>query len=72
MLSRIIGYILFVPFIAFYSYVLGPVLKLILIPGGLLLFVCIFGPKEFSIHWRAAFRKQPNKLKSVTDRQVVG
>ncbi|KZN45898.1 hypothetical protein [Pseudoalteromonas luteoviolacea] len=70
MLTRIIGYILFVPFIAFYSYILGPVLKLVLIPGGLMLFVIILGPKEFSTYWHAAFNTQPNELKSVPGSQI--
>ncbi|MCF6442305.1 hypothetical protein L1077_23035 [Pseudoalteromonas luteoviolacea] len=70
MLTRVIGCILFVPFIAFYSYILGPALKLVLIPGGLMLFVIILGPKEFSTHWRAAFNTQPNEVKSVPGNQI--
>lgn len=67
MLTRIIGYILFVPFIAFYSYVLGPVLKLVLIPGGLMLFIFILGPEAFLKHWRLASEKRSADLKSVQE-----
>ncbi|KAF7785893.1 hypothetical protein PRUB_a0295 [Pseudoalteromonas rubra] len=54
MLQRIIGYVLFIPFIMFYSYVLGPVLKAVLIPGGLALLFLILGPDAFFYHWRQA------------------
>ncbi|AOT08204.1 hypothetical protein [Pseudoalteromonas luteoviolacea] len=70
MLTRIIGYVLFVPFILFYSYVLGPALKVVLIPGGLMLFVLILGPDEFSKHWRSAFEKPVNDLKPVQSRHA--
>ncbi|MBT1065510.1 hypothetical protein KJY73_18125 [Bowmanella sp. Y26] len=43
---RILGYILFLPFLFFYSYILGPVLKAVLVPGGLLLLFMIQGWKD--------------------------
>ena len=43
---RIIGACIFLPFIGFYSYVLGPILKLILLPGGLLLLLLILGKED--------------------------
>ncbi|MDK2593504.1 hypothetical protein [Pseudoalteromonas obscura] len=70
MLTRLIGYILFIPFIAFYSYVLGPVLKLVLVPGGLMLFFFILGPDEFSIHWQKAFSKTQRECENVPVKQV--
>ncbi|WP_105259181.1 hypothetical protein [Pseudoalteromonas sp. T1lg88] len=54
----VLGYILFMPFIVFYSYILGPILKAILLPGGLVLLALILGPKEFTLAWREA---QQNK-----------
>ncbi|QPB83261.1 hypothetical protein CWC22_009755 [Pseudoalteromonas rubra] len=59
MLQRIIGYVLFIPFIVFYSYVLGPVLKAVLVPGGLALLFLILGPDGFIYHWRQARAGQP-------------
>ncbi|KZN62028.1 hypothetical protein N473_21020 [Pseudoalteromonas luteoviolacea CPMOR-1] len=70
MLTRILGYILFVPFIAFYSYVLGPVLKLILIPGGLMLFILILGPEAFLKHWRLASEQRSTDPKSVQESPI--
>ena len=43
---RIIGACIFLPFIGFYSYVLGPILKLFLLPGGLLLLLLILGKED--------------------------
>lgn len=43
---RIIGACIFLPFISFYSYVLGPILKLVLVPGGLLLLLLILGKED--------------------------
>ncbi|AZZ98230.1 hypothetical protein [Pseudoalteromonas sp. R3] len=54
MLQRLIGYLLFIPFIVFYSYVLGPALKAVLVPGGLVIFFFILGPDAFFHHWRNA------------------
>jgi hypothetical protein len=56
---NILGYILFLPFIFFYSYVLGPALKCVLIPGGLGLLLLIMGPKQFFYHLELA--KQHDK-----------
>ena len=52
--SRIIGYVLFVPFICFYSYVLGPMLKAVLIPGGVVVLALIMGPAKAWRVWKAA------------------
>ncbi|KAF7771493.1 hypothetical protein PCIT_a4083 [Pseudoalteromonas citrea] len=57
---KILGYLLFLPFIGFYSFVLGPVLKLVLLPGGMLLFFVILGPKSFMEHLRAAYPQLKN------------
>lgn len=57
-IERIIGYVLFLPFIAFYSYMLGPVLKAILIPGGLILLWAILGPREGYKALKKAFKKR--------------
>ncbi|TMP30168.1 hypothetical protein CWB99_03105 [Pseudoalteromonas rubra] len=54
MLQRLIGYVLFIPFITFYSYVLGPALKVVLVPGGLAILFLILGPEAFFHHWRKA------------------
>ncbi|MDW7550529.1 hypothetical protein [Pseudoalteromonas peptidolytica] len=53
-LHLFIGYILFMPFIGFYSYVLGPILKLVLLPGGLAVLCLIMGPKSFFAHLKRA------------------
>ncbi|TMO01667.1 hypothetical protein [Pseudoalteromonas sp. S558] len=45
-IKQLIGYILFIPFITFYSYILGPLLIVILLPGGILMLWMIMGPKE--------------------------
>lgn len=57
-LKRMIGYVLFLPFIGFYSYMLGPILKAILIPGGIVLLWAILGPKEGYNALRRAFSKK--------------
>ncbi|MCO7187789.1 MULTISPECIES: hypothetical protein [unclassified Pseudoalteromonas] len=54
MLQRLIGYLLFIPFIVFYSYILGPALKVALVPGGLAILFFILGPEAFFYHWRNA------------------
>lgn len=43
---RIIGACIFLPFIGFYSYVLGPILKFVLVPGGLILLLLILGKED--------------------------
>ncbi|MEJ6473835.1 hypothetical protein [Pseudoalteromonas piscicida] len=53
-LSLFFGYILFIPFIFFYSYILGPVLKFVLIPGGLAILCLIMGPKDFFFYFNKA------------------
>lgn len=45
-LKRLIGYVLFVPGICFYSFILGPLLIAVLLPGGLILLLLILGYKE--------------------------
>ncbi|CAM4007101.1 hypothetical protein [Pseudoalteromonas byunsanensis] len=50
-----LGYVLFLPFIVFYSYILGPALKAVLIPGGLGILLLIMGPKPFFYHMKLAF-----------------
>ncbi|MEM5551797.1 hypothetical protein WNY63_13765 [Pseudoalteromonas neustonica] len=53
--KRVIGYVLFLPFIGFYSCMLGPLLKGILIPGGLIMLWLILGPKEGYLALKKAF-----------------
>ncbi|KZN46992.1 hypothetical protein [Pseudoalteromonas luteoviolacea] len=55
MITQILGSLIFLPFIFFYSYVLGPALKVALLPGGLALLFLILGPKAFKQHWKAAY-----------------
>ncbi|MDQ9090714.1 hypothetical protein RC083_03790 [Pseudoalteromonas haloplanktis] len=62
-IKLIIGYLLFVPFIIFYSYMLGPVLKAILLPGGMLLLWLILGPKAGYLAFKQAFLNQNNRKK---------
>nr|WP_152087546.1 hypothetical protein [Pseudoalteromonas sp. A25] len=58
---------LFLPFICFYSFVLGPVLKCVLIPGGLAILMLIMGPKEFMYSMnRAQQSRSPNKRVELT------
>lgn len=45
-LTLAVGYVLYIPFICFYSYILGPILKAVLIPGGLVLIAFMMGPKQ--------------------------
>ncbi|MBB1294828.1 hypothetical protein [Pseudoalteromonas sp. SR41-4] len=54
-IKQVIGYGLFIPFIIFYSYMLGPLLKAILLPGGILMFWIILGPKEGYLALTKAF-----------------
>lgn len=54
----IIGYVLFVPFIIFYSYMLGPLLKAILLPSGILMVWIILGAKAGYVAFKQAFIKQ--------------
>lgn len=58
--TLVLGYIIFMPFIIFYSYILGPILKAILLPGGLALLALILGPKEFVRAWREAHAHRPD------------
>jgi len=44
-LKRFIGYVLFLPGIFFYSFILGPLLIAVLVPGGLMLLLLILGYK---------------------------
>ena len=41
-IKRVIGYVLFIPLIYFYSYILGPILKAVLVPGGVVFLWLIF------------------------------
>lgn len=45
-LTLAVGYVLYIPFICFYSYILGPILKAVLIPGGLVLIAFMMGPRQ--------------------------
>ncbi|TQF70704.1 hypothetical protein FLM44_06340 [Pseudoalteromonas luteoviolacea] len=69
MIMRILGSLIFLPFIFFYSYVLGPALKVVLLPGGLALLYLILGPSDFKEHWKQAFsssnKEENNKQERV-------
>ncbi|MFP2770758.1 hypothetical protein [Oceanisphaera sp. KMM 10153] len=41
LLLRLLGSLLYMPFILFYCYVIGPILKLVLVPGAILLLLVI-------------------------------
>lgn len=66
-LLRIFGACIFLPFIGFYSYVLGPILKLVLIPGGLLLLLLILGKDDGIAVLIAAFKNEKNKHESIEE-----
>lgn len=66
-LLRIFGACIFLPFIGFYNYVLGPILKLVLIPGGLLLLLLILGKEDGVAVLIAAFKSEKNKLESIEE-----
>lgn len=66
-LLRIFGACIFLPFIGFYSYVLGPILKLVLIPGGLLLLLLILGKDDGFAVLIAAFKSEKSKLESIEE-----
>ena len=61
---RIIGACIFLPFIGFYSYILGPVLKLVLLPGGLLLLLLILGKEDGLMPLNNAFHNKMNTPQS--------
>jgi len=61
---RIIGACIFLPFIGFYSYILGPALKLILLPGGLLLLLLILGKEDGVEPLIEAFQNKMNAPES--------
>ncbi|MCK8102955.1 MAG: hypothetical protein ACPG5O_09080 [Pseudoalteromonas tetraodonis] len=57
-IKRVIGYILFIPLIYFYSYLLGPILKAVLVPGGVAFLWLILGPTEGTRALKKAFKKK--------------
>ena len=65
-IKRLIGYFLFLPFIFFYSFVLGPILIAVLVPGGLALLVLILGYKDWVLALKKAiFSSGQFEIKSV-------
>lgn len=56
-IKRVIGYVLFIPLIYFYSFILGPILKAVLVPGGVVFLWLILGPKEGTRALKKAFRE---------------
>lgn len=59
-LKRLVGAVIFLPFIFCYSYIVGPLLMAILIPGGVILLLLILGFKDGKKAFKAAFlAKQP-------------
>lgn len=61
-LTLAVGYVLYIPFICFYSYILGPILKAVLIPGGLVLIAFMMGPKAAWQEWNSARQPQNSPL----------
>jgi len=57
-IKRAIGYVLFIPLIYFYSYLLGPILKVVLVPGGVSFLWLILGPTEGTRALKKAFKKK--------------
>ena len=57
-IKRVIGYVLFIPLIYFYSYLLGPILKAVLVPGGVVFLWLILGPTEGARALKKAFKKK--------------
>ena len=58
MLKKLIGYLLFLPAIGFYSFILGPLLIMTLVPGGVLVFLLILGYRDgVLVFKRAMFRR---------------
>lgn len=61
-LTLAVGYVLYIPFICFYSYILGPILKAVLIPGGLVLIALMMGPRTAWQEWNSARQPQNSPL----------
>ncbi|TMP62471.1 hypothetical protein CWB77_06720 [Pseudoalteromonas sp. S1610] len=57
-IKRVIGYVLFIPLIYFYSFILGPILKAVLVPGGVVFLWLILGLKEGTRALKKAFKKK--------------
>ena len=57
-IKRVIGYVLFIPLIYFYSFILGPILKAVLVPGGVAFLWLILGPQEGTRALKKAFKKK--------------
>ena len=57
-IKRVIGYVLFIPLIYFYSFILGPILKAVLVPGGVVFLWLILEPKEGTRALKKAFKKK--------------
>ncbi|MCK8125522.1 hypothetical protein MTF66_10915 [Pseudoalteromonas sp. 2CM39R] len=57
-IKRVIGYVLFIPLIYFYSFILGPILKAALVPGGVTFLWLILGPQEGTRALKKAFKKK--------------
>ncbi|RXF03642.1 hypothetical protein D9981_05380 [Pseudoalteromonas phenolica O-BC30] len=61
----LLAHVFFLPFIGFYSYVLGPILKLILLPGGLLLLLLILGKEDGVMPLIEAFKSKTKTPQSI-------
>lgn len=66
-LTLAVGYVLYIPFICFYSYILGPILKAVLIPGGLVLIALMMSPKAAWQEWNSARQPQNSPSQSRSD-----
>lgn len=57
-LKRIFGVLIFMPFIGCYSYIVGPLLMAVLIPGEVALLLLILGYKEGVLVLINAFKSE--------------
>lgn len=57
-LKRIFGVLIFMPFIGCYSFIVGPLLMAVLIPGGVALLLLILGYKEGVLVLINAFKSE--------------
>ncbi|MDN3486906.1 hypothetical protein QL989_16325 [Pseudoalteromonas sp. APC 3224] len=67
-IKRVIGYVLFIPLIYFYSFILGPILKAVLVPGGVTFLWLILGPQEGTRALKKHLRKS-SKIFSKTNKK---
>ncbi|KPV97746.1 hypothetical protein AN214_00724 [Pseudoalteromonas sp. P1-9] len=62
-LKRLLGSVIFLPFIFCYSYVVGPLLMAVLVPGGVVLLLLILGFKDGKKAFKDAFLQKQSVKK---------